>query len=53
MPRFLGPLQDGKVKLVADVRAVTSSRRPGFSKNQLAAHRGEVGCVWRPDSGCR
>ena len=30
-------LQRAGVKLVADVRAVVSSRRPGFSKNQLAA----------------
>ena len=43
MPRFLAALRDAKVELVADVRAVTSSRRPGFSKNQLAAHLGEVG----------
>jgi uncharacterized protein (DUF488 family) len=26
------------VELVVDVRAVTSSRRPGFSRNRLAAH---------------
>src|SRR5262245_32174100 len=31
-----GPEQAG-VKLLVDVRAVTASRRPGFSKNQLAA----------------
>lgn len=43
MPRFLDVLREGKVELVVDVRAVTSSRRPGFSKNQLAAHLGEVG----------
>ncbi len=33
----LGELQSAGVKLLVDVRAVTSSRRPGFSKNQLAA----------------
>jgi len=31
------------VKLLVDVRAVTSSRRPGFSKNQLAAGLDERG----------
>jgi uncharacterized protein (DUF488 family) len=31
------------VKLLVDVRAVTSSRRPGFSKNQLAAALDERG----------
>ena len=30
-------LADAKVDLVIDVRAVSSSRRPGFSKRQLAA----------------
>ena len=30
-------LKKAKVELLVDVRAVTSSRRPGFSKNQLAA----------------
>ncbi|HSU15796.1 DUF488 domain-containing protein [Longimicrobium sp.] len=43
MPRFLEALREGKVEMVVDVRAVTSSRRPGFSKNALAAHLGEVG----------
>ena len=33
----LDELQSAGVKLLVDVRAVTSSRRPGFSKNQLAA----------------
>jgi uncharacterized protein (DUF488 family) len=33
----LDELEQAGVKLVVDVRAVTSSRRPGFSKNQLAA----------------
>jgi uncharacterized protein (DUF488 family) len=43
MPRFLEALREGKVNLLVDVRAVTSSRRPGFSKNQLAAHLAEAG----------
>src|SRR5947199_7576948 len=33
----LDELEAAGVKLLVDVRAVTSSRRPGFSKNQLAA----------------
>src|SRR6476661_592490 len=33
----LDELAQAGVKLLVDVRAVTSSRRPGFSKNQLAA----------------
>jgi uncharacterized protein (DUF488 family) len=33
----LDELEAAGVKLLVDVRAVASSRRPGFSKNQLAA----------------
>src|SRR3974390_878595 len=33
----LDELEGAGVKLLVDVRAVTSSRRPGFSKRQLAA----------------
>jgi uncharacterized protein (DUF488 family) len=36
-------LEKAGVKLLVDVRAVTSSRRPGFSKNQLAAALDERG----------
>ena len=36
-------LADAKVDLVIDVRAVSSSRRPGFSKRQLAAGLDEHG----------
>jgi len=43
MPRFLHALREGKVEMVVDVRAVVSSRRPGFSKNALAAHLAEAG----------
>ena len=39
----LDELQHAGVKLLVDVRAVTSSRRPGFSKNQLAASLDERG----------
>ena len=34
---MLDALKQAKVDLVIDVRAVSSSRRPGFSKRQLAA----------------
>lgn len=43
MPRFLGALKDARVELLVDVRAVASSRRPGFSKTKLAANLAEVG----------
>ncbi|MEA2992616.1 MAG: hypothetical protein QOD40_1536, partial [Alphaproteobacteria bacterium] len=33
----LGELAAAKVELLIDVRAVAASRRPGFSKRQLAA----------------
>ncbi len=33
----LDELENAGVKLLVDVRAIASSRRPGFSKNQLAA----------------
>ena len=36
-------LQRAGVKLVVDVRAIVSSRRPGFSKTQLAAALDERG----------
>jgi uncharacterized protein (DUF488 family) len=36
-------LKQAKVDLVVDVRAVSSSRRPGFSKRQLAAGLDERG----------
>ena len=39
----LDELEGAGVKLLVDVRAVTSSRRPGFSKNQLAAGLAEAG----------
>ncbi len=40
---MLDELAGAKVDLVVDVRAVTSSRRPGFSKRQLAAGLDERG----------
>src|ERR1700740_2237509 len=39
----LGELEKAGVKLLVDVRAVASSLRPGFSKNQLAAGLDERG----------
>src|ERR1700741_1020018 len=42
----LDELENAGVKLLVDVRAVTSSRRPGFSKNQLAAELDERGIAY-------
>jgi uncharacterized protein (DUF488 family) len=39
----LDELEQAGVKLLVDVRAIASSRRPGFSKNQLAAGLEERG----------
>jgi uncharacterized protein (DUF488 family) len=39
----LDELESAGVKLLVDVRAVASSRRPGFSKNQLASGLKERG----------
>jgi uncharacterized protein (DUF488 family) len=40
---FLDALTKEGVQLLVDVRAVASSRRPGFSKTALAANVGSVG----------
>ena len=40
---FLAALKAAGVKLLVDVRAVASSRRPGFAKTRLAANVNEVG----------
>ncbi len=40
---FIAALREAGVTLVADVRAVPLSRRPGFSKNVLAAGLREAG----------
>ena len=42
----LDQLESSGVKLLVDVRAVTSSRRPGFSKRQLAAALDERGIAY-------
>lgn len=43
MRSFLDALVAGGVKLLVDVRAVASSRRPGFSKTKLAENLATVG----------
>jgi len=43
VPALLQALQDAGVQLLVDVRAVTSSRRPGFSKNKLAENLSTAG----------
>jgi uncharacterized protein (DUF488 family) len=40
---FLAALSAEGVKRLVDIRAVASSRRPGFAKTRLAAHVDEVG----------
>ena len=40
---FLRALRDAGVELLVDVRAVASSRRPGFAKTRLAANLAEAG----------
>jgi hypothetical protein len=42
-PAVLDELARAKVELLVDVRAVAASRRPGFSKRQLAAGLDERG----------
>jgi uncharacterized protein (DUF488 family) len=42
----LDELEQAGVRLLVDVRAVASSRRPGFSKNQLAAGLDERGIAY-------
>ena len=43
VPLFLETLQEARVDLLVDVRAVASSRRPGFAKTRLAANLQEAG----------
>lgn len=40
---FLGSLRAAGTELVVDIRAVASSRRPGFAKSRLAATLAEAG----------
>jgi uncharacterized protein (DUF488 family) len=41
--QVVGVLRDADVALLVDVRAVPQSRKPGFSKRQLAAALDEIG----------
>lgn len=43
VPAFLEALREAGVELLVDVRAVASSRRPGFAKTALAANLEESG----------
>ena len=43
VPRFLETLRDAGVELLVDVRALASSRRPGFAKTALAANLKDAG----------
>jgi uncharacterized protein (DUF488 family) len=43
VPRFLETLQGAGLDLLVDVRAVASSRRPGFAKTRLAANVATIG----------
>jgi uncharacterized protein (DUF488 family) len=43
---LIGELKRAKVKLLVDTRAVANSRRPGFSKRQLAAALDESGIAY-------
>jgi uncharacterized protein (DUF488 family) len=45
-PAVLDELQQAEVGLVVDTRAVAASRRPGFSKRQLAAGLDERGIAY-------
>jgi uncharacterized protein (DUF488 family) len=42
----LGELKRAKIELLVDTRAVAASRRPGFSKRQLAASLDEAGIAY-------
>ena len=46
-PAVVDALQDAGVKLLADIRYLPLSRRPGFSKNSLAAAVQEAGIAYR------
>ena len=43
---FLQALEAAGVELLVDVRAVASSRRPGFSKSRLAANLADAGIAY-------
>ena len=43
----IGALSDAAVEVLADIRFLPLSRRPGFSKSALAAAMGEAGIEYR------
>ena len=43
VPAMLDALGEAKVQLLVDIRAVASSRRPGFAKTALAANVATIG----------
>src|SRR4051812_35350631 len=43
---FQDALRDAEIDLLVDVRAVASSRRPGFAKTALAANANEAGAEY-------
>jgi uncharacterized protein (DUF488 family) len=43
MAEFIAALRGAGVEVVADVRAIAASRRPGFSKTALAANLADAG----------
>lgn len=45
--KFAARLAEAKIDMVIDVRAVPSSRKPGFSKNQLAAALAAIGVEYK------
>ena len=46
VPSFLAALAEAGVELLVDVRAVASSRRPGFSKSRLAGNLADAGIAY-------
>lgn len=46
VPRFLEALREAGVQRVVDVRAVASSRRPGFAKTRLAENLATAGIAY-------
>lgn len=51
---FISLLSDYSIKKLVDIREVPQSRKPGFSKKQLALHLHDVGIAYSHDSllGC-
>lgn len=45
-PRVIGEIARARVDILVDVRAVAASRKPGFSKRQLAAGLDEKGVAY-------